>query len=425
MFQILHSRSLGEPDGAAFPVHWPLWLLRLLLLLSATLSGYLAYNRLWAEASLGCGLGGLCSEVLASRWAMWLGVPVSLPALSLFATALVSTFFITPQVPLKVRSQAEIILISSLVTAAIAGAWFTLIQVLEPRLFCIYCLTIHLSALSALTFSLLQNKLLLSGIREKTSLFASSLLTMAILTIFIVGQLFTASSANWEIEHVNNEFEISPFVFQTPTDPETITKDSTNIAPDKMLSDLVHFNRRSFPLLGSPDATICIATLYDYTCHSCRQMHFQIQQAVQHFDREIAVILVPVPLHSSCNASVQDDGPRHRDACNLTRLAIAVWRLDTEAFIVFDRWLFESERPRTWAAAKKVAARLVGTEDLEEELNHWFVNAQIEQNTSLYAYLGADTLPKLVLPKAILSGTTTSDRELIQLLRQHLHPAVP
>ena len=74
-----------------------IWLLMVVLSITAlVISGYLTFQSLVTGSQpLGCGAGSGCAEVLASKWARWLGLPVSgLATLVYLVTAI--TLFALP-----------------------------------------------------------------------------------------------------------------------------------------------------------------------------------------------------------------------------------------------------------------------------------------------------------------------------------------
>src|SRR4051812_18709738 len=69
-----------------------LLLVRLLMAGAVGISAYLAWTSLSAGAVAGCGPDSACDKVLHSRWAYWLGIPVSLPALLVYFVVLGLSF---------------------------------------------------------------------------------------------------------------------------------------------------------------------------------------------------------------------------------------------------------------------------------------------------------------------------------------------
>ena len=80
------------------PPVWALWALRLAAAAGLALSLWLFWPVASGSAMPGCGTdpGFTCGSVLVSRWARWFGIPVSILAALLYATALVALVYVAP-----------------------------------------------------------------------------------------------------------------------------------------------------------------------------------------------------------------------------------------------------------------------------------------------------------------------------------------
>ena len=130
------------------------------------------------------------------------------------------------------------------------------------------------------------------------------------------------------------------------------------------------------PGLGSADSPKLLPVLFDYCCPACRAAHGYLVSARQKFGEELGVLLLPMPMDHTCNKTIEQTEPRFEHACELARLALAVWRCDRTAFPAFDEWLFEPELPRDPAEARKKAAESVGAAALAAALREQWVDEQ-------------------------------------------------
>src|SRR5436305_10091796 len=85
--------------------------IRLLILAAAGISAYLLSVSLSGGTAVGCGPGSACDEVLRSRWAYVLGIPVSALALVVDGALLLTTFGCGPKSTPKQRRGAWEILV--------------------------------------------------------------------------------------------------------------------------------------------------------------------------------------------------------------------------------------------------------------------------------------------------------------------------
>ncbi|MBL8813328.1 MAG: thioredoxin domain-containing protein [Planctomycetaceae bacterium] len=180
----------------------------------------------------------------------------------------------------------------------------------------------------------------------------------------------------------------------------------------------ITLNVEQWPILGSPDAKYIFVEMFDYTCPHCRNTHSAIKGAFEQFGDDLAIVALPVPLESSCNRAASGGG--HYGACELGRIAVAVWRADASKFHEFHNWLFEGSR--TPAAAKAQAEKLVGADKLRKELDSQVPSQYIKRHVDLYVKVGSGSVPKLMFPNSTVNGEIQKSR-LCTMIQQELAPA--
>src|SRR5204863_2767557 len=75
------------------------------------------------------------------------------------------------------------------------------------------------------------------------------------------------------------------------------------------------FNLREVPVVGKPDNSAYIISLFDYTCPDCHEMHALLKAARELKTNSLSIISLPVPLDANCNPMVRETRPKHKDAC--------------------------------------------------------------------------------------------------------------
>src|SRR5580698_1250999 len=136
-----------QPANSATPA-WLKWA-RVLLLIAASGSVYLAWESFHNGAVAGCGAGSGCNAVLQSRWAYWMGLPVSVPAVLVYFALLGSTVLLQKNSsPDDQRGSWAAIIVLSIVLIG-SAFWFIGLQVFVIKSFCKYCLTAHLCGCTA------------------------------------------------------------------------------------------------------------------------------------------------------------------------------------------------------------------------------------------------------------------------------------
>ncbi len=203
-----------------------------------------------------------------------------------------------------------------------------------------------------------------------------------------------------------------PRATTTPSAAETRSRIVSLFRGDAQIDVYQH------PVLGSPAAPYVIVKLFDYTCPHCREMHEHLQQAREEFGGKLAVVMCPVPLNRQCNPHVTYDSAKHADACDLARLALAVWQADRSKFAEFDAWIFASPVPPTAAAAREQAIGLVGEDQLVAQLYSGKLRERLAIGPKLYKLFGAGTVPKLVLPTGLLVGPGDSTEAVVLELKK-------
>ena len=116
------------PPAAGRDRNW-LMLVRVLLAVACLGAAYLAYVSLSNGPVAGCGTDSGCNKVLQSRWAYWLGVPVSLPALFVYLGLLAATFAAERKSEPENQRRAWTVIVVLSVVVAGAAAWFIGLQI--------------------------------------------------------------------------------------------------------------------------------------------------------------------------------------------------------------------------------------------------------------------------------------------------------
>src|SRR5690606_3513530 len=90
-----------------------------------------------------------------------------------------------------------------------------------------------------------------------------ALLALLPVAVLIVGQ-FAAADVTTRVDHVSRAggetFDTGPGMDRQLT----------------LLRGAVRVEPHQFPVMGSPDAPVVIAEIYDYTCPHCRRLHSQL-----------------------------------------------------------------------------------------------------------------------------------------------------
>jgi protein-disulfide isomerase len=179
----------------------------------------------------------------------------------------------------------------------------------------------------------------------------------------------------------------------------------------------IKLETNGWPLLGKPDAELVFVEMFDYTCEHCQRTHKAIEGARQKFGDRLAIIALPVPLDGKCNPNIKTSDPKHADACDLAKLAVALWYVDRDKFAEFHHYLFE-KKPN-YAAALIKAKEMVDNEKLSSAMSGSIPSEYIAKHIALYVKAGSGNIPKLMFPKTSSVGSIESTEVVVSLIEKN------
>jgi len=360
----------------------------------------------------GCGPNSSCDKVLASPWAYWLGIPVSLPGLGLYAAFLINTFLLRPDEPEKTRRALNML---TLCACAIIGAaiWFVGVQAIAIRAFCPYCCTAHASAsLAAIIFLCNAN-----GISSRLSMrlnLTRSIGVAAGLIALIAGVQILAPKKKPEPRIVQ--------LGKTTNNTQKPTV-STNLNLFPIPGTDLRLKVDRLPMMGSVKAPHRVGLLFDYTCPDCRELHGFIRAAVDKFNGQLSCLMIPMPLDKNCNSLIEDTYPDHIDGCEYAKIFLAVHQAAPTKYDEFDRWLFSNhEEKKELNKVRQYAMELIGADALKNALSSAPVLEQLRQNIRVYELNYENTthtiMPQTIIKGEVLFGTPESAAKIQSRLRE-------
>ncbi len=393
---------------------------------------YLAYVSLALGGGVpGCGPDSGCDRVLSSPWAYWLGIPVSLPGLGLYAIFLFNTFSLRPDEPKKARRALNVL---SLCACAMicAAVWFVGVQAVAIQEFCPFCCTAHaLASLGAIIFlwnaSAVGNRLAVQ-LDLNRAMGAAVAVVAVIAGVQLVAPTRPPPPKIVDLGHNNNTKSLNKPGQDTNASvagpkPAKLVETDPNLFP--IPGTDLRLKVDHLPMMGSAKATHRIGLLFDYTCHDCRDMHGYLREAVETFDGQLACMLIPMPLDGQCNPVVEETRSTHVDACEYAKICLAVHFSAPEKYEAFDRWLFsDHKQQKKLEVVRQHAAQLVGAEALEKALSSAAVQEQLQQNIRAYKLIsetGEETvIPQTVIKDQIMYGPAGSVNAVVAGLKDIL-----
>jgi uncharacterized membrane protein/protein-disulfide isomerase len=435
---------------AKFPFNLPLelvmlWGVRAAAGLAVLLSLYLAYATWFTDGTVaGCGdeYSAGCQTVLNSRWSRWLGLPMGFWSLLLYAGLLTATFYTEKPMPDEKRRWAWLGLTAGALLAAGGAMWFIALQLLSLHKWCWFCATVHLCGFAIAGWVAWRlPPLLIEGELKLIELKKATAASGAALVLLMLGQLLFNSVPGMKVvggDELAATVEVQPTSGDTlakkpnkpkpPVEPDLSTRLSSLRKPQHpwqhrrmtLINGGMSLDTYDYPVLGERESGTPMVKLFDYTCDHCRELDEMVHRAEQKFADQPATVLICVPMNKKCNRHVRVDDDKHRYACELARLAIAVWQTSPDKFAEFHRFLMSGTTTPEPDAAQAEAARLLGQAELQTALADPAVEAQLAENCRLYSVARDNSrdgsIPKLVFSNAVASGLPSSQAQLELLL---------
>ena len=383
--------------------------IRLLVTAAILVDVYLAWVSLSGGAIAGCGPESNCHVVLNSKWAYWFGIPVSAPALLVYGALLAATFYLASDVPAPSRRRAWQILIAGSAAVAGAAAWFVFLQFFALNTICPYCMAAHGCGLAA-AILILAN----APVREapkKAALAAQFVFVRPRMAV----QLYLGAAAAIAVMATGQVIQRpKAFVSNAISAGVTTNALAPTVREFQIFDGQFKFNLDDVPLIGRPDARHAIVSLFDYTCHHCREMHKPLMEAHRTFSNELAIVSLPMPLDGKCNPIVKRTLAPHVNACALARLGLIVWRADRQAWAKFEDWVFAPNTPPLPTDAERYAKELIGVAAFNQAATNSWVDAQIRQDIAIYEAVyrryRKGYMPAVIIGTNLLSGAFGRDQ---------------
>jgi protein-disulfide isomerase/uncharacterized membrane protein len=418
-------------------------------------SSYLAWASLTSSAVAGCGGGSIfdCSHVLHSRWASVMSVPVSIPSIAIHLLVL-TMLLLNPASESWQRAKWIAVGFAAL-SAGAAAIWFVGLQVFWIEHLCPYCLVAHTAGLILAGVYLWHRP-----ISNWTLGWVAGASATAICSLIVMQSLSSTPKTHVLIEHPESNQDtglpsIDDAILFEPPKPQarldnnrlrarfsqlasnlSVTVNSVSFmssmianpvdafwvedGPVKsaMILSSLKLETHAWPLLGRKDAELVFVEMFDYTCEHCQRTHKALEGVREKYGDRLSIIALPVPIDGKCNPHVKVTEASHAEACELARLAMAVWLVDKDKFVEMHSFLFTTKPKYDQALSK--AKEFVDAGKLTDMLKTSLPGDYISKHVAIYQKAGGGNIPKLMFPKTTSVGAIESADVISQLIEQHL-----
>ena len=410
---------------------------RALLISASVITAYLALLTLAQGGDVpGCGPDSDCDKVLRSKWAYWLGIPVSIPGLCLYLLFFLKTFGIkynnlSPINKKQIRSLNTLTLCAFGVIGG--GIWFIGIQALEIKAFCPYCCTAHALAMTASGIFLTRSGIIAERLNVNINITGGVLTMTAFIVIIATTQfLFPKQNPAAKIIELSNSKTNTAVQNNQKTATTKSNQNNTVInnlnnkeAPFPIPKTKLSLITSKLPIIGDRNAKKRIAVLFDYTCHHCRTLHGYVRQIIPKYKNQLSSIMVPMPLDSKCNPRIKTTQKDHINACNYAKICLAVHQVSPGKYDEFDKWLFSDHNStKPLSTVRKYAEEIAGEKIFNETIDSQSVLDQLATNIEVYNLNsnngGTTIMPQSIIKNRVMFGPPPSAQALEKILIQIL-----
>jgi uncharacterized membrane protein len=260
---------------------------------------YLAVTSLMQGSVAGCDDGGGCHEVLSSKWAYAIGLPVSIFGAVSYLVLLISDL------------NGRWPILHALVRWTIIGAalWFVVLQAVVVKQFCPWCCITHALAIFGCLLLWPRGK---SALRASKPWLAPALSAGGVLGMILAQTLGPERPTTAGGEVVEGAGSKVDPVIQDPGLPAVSR--TVSLHDGKFSIDV-----DEFPAIGDAKlAKHVVVGLFDFTCPHCRHLNEILTDVQKQFPKDLAVLQLPGHFNS------KGEG--------IQKQMLAIWREDRETY---------------------------------------------------------------------------------------------
>jgi len=359
------------------------WLTLLPAIGALLITAYLSFvSLILGVPPAGCGEGSGCGQVLASHYAKIMGIPVSVPALVVYALVILLLLQVRNAGRGSALPSTGAWFILMLLAGIILGsvAWFTWLQLFVLGEICFYCMIDHALgtwvAMMVLLLAYRVVRLPTSGSENETNPAAkgaSRFVLPLCLGLFFPGVFAFVQSVQPEIVRY----------IELPTEGDYDLTDSRG-RHIGLLNGEVTFTVQDMPYFGSMDAEHVLVLMYDYACPHCRSLHHMAKQMVNDGQLDALLVYMPMAIHPACNPYMEGAQARFDQSCALAHISFTVFLASRDNWQAFDDWMFRPQQPRTVAEARDYVAQHISPALLDDPQWQEPAAAMLRENIEVF-----------------------------------------
>ena len=372
----------------------------------------------------GCGPGQPCDHLLRSEYAVILGKSLTKWGLGYYL--LVAAAMLTAMYAWQLSLSPPLTLMLPVVTVigVVAAGWCVAVM-LKLANFCPWCMAVHGTNLAlfgtALTYAV-QDWRHRQFIRWEAGVppLPSTPVAIHVALALMIGTgqvmmmtLFHAEAKpRMEVPpHPHHELGTNPWT--TPGGFAPLAVDAPNVtqgAPP------------IWTVKGPRDAPHRLVVFSCLTCPKCKELNSVLKEVMARHPGQLRVDVRFYPLWHGCNPSIPKGGmdAKHRDACPLTRNALAMALLKPGSFGEYVDWLYENQTMMDDTLATNAAHQRVDQTRWQKALDDPALWRRIREDLELARHLDIHSVPQIYMEKGQVYGGINAGN-LESLLAESFH----
>lgn len=412
----------------------PVAAVAVLALLAVALSGYMWFESVRLH-SQGYQAGVMlcpetelvnCREVLLSRYAQWLGIPVAGVGLANYLALLTvglgllaagsngsRRFFWTTGVALAMLGTG-------------AGLWLLWVQLVRLHTICYLCDIVHVCGLVSLIL-LVRARPVGQTMGSAAAGYAGALgLAAAGLAVLVAGQLLVRPQIKGGMLVVATQPAAQTQSAATQAAATQTQPANGFVVRDAAGTPIAVLDLDKEIVLGDPTAERTVIELLDFGCHECKHEMGLMQEIWKKYPRWFRVICLMYPNNRECNKYA---GGMRAHVCDVAQVALAVHKHVPDKYLTVQDTLYRLQGPTlTGGLAWQVARELCQVEDAT--LEEWQADESLLETVKQHCDLGVRLqagaakpgLPTLYAEGMVFCGSDETLKDLEDKLTKLVGP---
>jgi uncharacterized membrane protein/predicted DsbA family dithiol-disulfide isomerase len=360
----------------------------------------------------GCGPGEPCNHVLRSQYATILGKSLTKWSLGYYVVVAAAMLAAIYAWQLSLSPPLSLMLPVVTLVGVVAGGWCLAVMIWKLQAMCYWCLSVHgvnlllfISALAYATQAWRHRQF--TRWEAGVPPLPSTPVAIHVIVALMIGtgqvMLMTLFHADARptaepIAIPEQKLGINPWSGGTPALAIGDSRAADKTAP-------------IWTIKGPRDAPHRLVVFSCLTCPKCKELNAVLKEVLARHPDKLRVDVRFYPLWHGCNNRIPRGAmeAKHRDACALTRNALAVAMLKPEAFAEYVDWVYENQATMDDTLATNAAHLRVDKQQWNKTLDDPALWNRMREDLEWAQKLDIHSVPQIYLDKGQVYGGINAD----------------